>query len=408
MISYLIGATDSAPSTSATNYHNPMPKDSNAWNTIENAASAVVPHPMALDRFQVTITTAPGVGKSYTFTLLVNGSPSGLACVISDSNTTAIDVVDVVSLNAGDTISIQSVPSGTPAATGAQYFNIRQSAPNLFGVLGRQVSLLGTQYGPVQAYSTASSTPESTFNSVIPTSGVLKNLYIFSAAAAGASQSTTVTLYKNGSATALTANITGASQTTSNDTAHAISVAAGDTISIEFIVSGASSATNMAFSMSFDPDIDGESFLTFNNRAGNPSTSATNYNQPLGDGYSTWSATESLRHLRVGGCTLRAFYIKTSAQPGAGKNYVFTFRDELADTPVAVTIADTNTTGSIKNQAIKIADNDRIDVSSVPTGTPAAVLAKMGILFYSPQPITFNNFQFVKAGDGISVSEKIR
>src|SRR5262249_4316855 len=95
------------------------------------------------------------------------------------------------------------------------------------------------------------------------TAGVIDNLYIFLSAAPGAGNSWDFTLYKNGSATGLTLNISGASPTSGNTAsgANAVTIAAGDTISVLAHANGTPTAAAMGMGVRWVPTISGESMF---------------------------------------------------------------------------------------------------------------------------------------------------
>lgn len=63
----------------------------------------------------VSISGAPGTSASYTFTLYVNGSATSISCVISGSSAkTCSDTSDIATITAGEAITLEAVPAGTP------------------------------------------------------------------------------------------------------------------------------------------------------------------------------------------------------------------------------------------------------------------------------------------------------
>jgi hypothetical protein len=117
--SIVCGGTTGSPSTSSTNYHFGFtPTRTLAWGVSEGNTQALCgPTGFAIRDFRFTVATAPGAGKQYTFTQRLGGAATNLAIIISDSETSDTDV-DSASFANGDLISIESIPSGTPAATG--------------------------------------------------------------------------------------------------------------------------------------------------------------------------------------------------------------------------------------------------------------------------------------------------
>jgi hypothetical protein len=85
--------------------------------TALSAASEPVPTAGHAKYLFVYMSSAPGSGQSYTFTLIHNGATSTLAATVSGSATTASDTTDSVALAAGDTISMEVNPSS--GATGS-------------------------------------------------------------------------------------------------------------------------------------------------------------------------------------------------------------------------------------------------------------------------------------------------
>lgn len=66
---------------------------------------------------RVKLATAPGSGKSRTVTLRKNGADTLLTLSIADAATTGFNTSDEVSLAVDDVISIETTPTGTPAAS---------------------------------------------------------------------------------------------------------------------------------------------------------------------------------------------------------------------------------------------------------------------------------------------------
>ncbi len=392
MQAQIVGTTSSAPSTSAVNYNVMNGGGTSSWSTTEAARSQVVPHAMVIDRLRMTVTTAPAAGKSYAFALMVNGSASALTCTISDAATTAQDLSNTVSLSAGDVISIRCTPTGTPTASGTVYWNLRQDATNLFGVLGINVGApsSGTNYMAPQGRPLISAT-DAIGSIIVPTGGVLKNLYLKSRVAPGAGTSWAVTLMLNGASQSLTATIADVA-TTANDTTNTVTVAAGDLISLQIVATGSPTSTSLSYGMSFDPTTDGQSFLAYMGNSLSPSTTATQFQQNNAhDG--TWNATEANRVLKFGATTIQGMYVQTSVSPGAAPNqYIFTERNEIADTTAIVTITDASTAvgstrvGNITGLSATVADDDRMSIQSVPSSSPTAVNLKSSLLLYTAPP----------------------
>jgi hypothetical protein len=74
----------------------------------------------SLSNLQVELSGSPSTGDSYTFTVMVNGAASTLACTISGSSTSGSDTGSI-SLLPGDTVNIQINPTSDPDARAATW-----------------------------------------------------------------------------------------------------------------------------------------------------------------------------------------------------------------------------------------------------------------------------------------------
>ncbi len=215
---------------------------------------------------------------------------------------------------------------------------------------------------------------------IAPTSGVFKNLTIRLSTAPGSGKSYAYTLMKNGVATALTATVSNTS-TTASDTSNTVSVSAGDTLTLRCVPSGTPASSANFLSLSFDPDTDGESFLMTTDGVDLPTT-GTYYINPAASGRTAtnWKSTESSVSLALPPIIVKAIYIYLTTAPGSGKSRAFTLRSNAADTTVAVTISNTNTTGSVTGLNVRLVRGNKAAIRQVPTSTPAGTGTKFGIL----------------------------
>lgn len=86
----------------------------------------------------------------------------------------------------------------------------------------------------------------STYRYVVTSPGEAANLRVFSSAVAvGGASKDVMTLFKNGSATTVTCTIA-ASGTTCSDLTHSVAVAAGDTLTFQFVTATSDTAANIA------------------------------------------------------------------------------------------------------------------------------------------------------------------
>ncbi len=186
-------------------------------NATENLVSDVFPAAGVIDQMQCWLNGAPGTassGKSYAFTVIQNGntgSPTSLACTITDTATTAQDLNagHAVTVAALDTISIQSVPTGTPSVRQAR-FSFRWK-PTVAGT-GVLMNAATTMPAPTAntfgclACTGIWATTEASEYALTPTLGsgmTLGNLVVAASTATGGGKTWTQTLFSSGSNGAL-------------------------------------------------------------------------------------------------------------------------------------------------------------------------------------------------------------
>lgn len=384
MQSYIYGTDGDSPSTSATQYNFIHASALSSWNNTQTNRDTVVPHDLTLDRLRVEVTTAPGVGRSWTFALMKNGAATGLTCTISGANTSAEDLSNTVSYAAGDTISIRSVPSGTPSSTGNLWWSVRQEADNLFAVIGgaaQNASNTATNYNNLMSASSWVTT-DLAVQGVVPCPGVFSNLTVQLSAAPSSTNTRSFEIWVNNSSTGVVVSFTG-TDTFMQDTVNTVSVSAGDTVSLRSTISGTPTAANVAWSCSFNPDTDGQSFLVYGDSAG-PNTSDVNWEQPMGRGANQWvgAGQEINRQIMLDTTTMKAMYVALQFAPGSGgDSFTFNARIDEADTSVDVPIVNASTTGNITGQNVSITAGEKLSLQCTPAVTPGGTSVKTGILF---------------------------
>jgi hypothetical protein len=85
--------------------------------TVEAHNQMVAKGNTRISNLYVALSAAPGLaasGKSYTFTLRVNGADTALTCTVLETATIAQDVVNIAELAAGDLVSLQITPANAP------------------------------------------------------------------------------------------------------------------------------------------------------------------------------------------------------------------------------------------------------------------------------------------------------
>ena len=186
----LYSSTTSGTTNNATPEYTGFGYLSTGWNATEVNVSSIVAAPGTIDQLNVYApTAAPGAGKTFTYTLYKNGSPTSLKCPMTGTgagNQVCVDsnVGDAVTVAAGDTISLQAAPTGTPTITVAQAGDARwvPSTPGQSLVMEVSVAaptvVAATRFmNFAGTYSTAASTEISNYNISPVAAFTVKNLY---------------------------------------------------------------------------------------------------------------------------------------------------------------------------------------------------------------------------------------
>jgi hypothetical protein len=393
MKSLIFARDNSAPANGSTTYNRINAITPSSWTANESLRLTIVAHPFTLSSFYMQFDTAPGVGNAVIYTIMKNGSATAVTVTIADAAISATDAVNSVSFAAGDTISIRATTTGTPVSIGVQYWNMLiassdGSIPMLSG-LNTPPDNTGTYYGSLTAghsSSTGWSATEADMQIVVPTSGVISGLRSRMSTAPGSVNGWTHTLMKNGSATTVTTTISG-TNTVATDSTHTFTVAAGDTLTIRNAPVGTPVLSTPCFSMIFTPDNYGESFFGYGTTAA-PSTTTTQYEEPLGVGQSVWTNNESNRVMVIGPCTLTKFAVKLGAAPGGVTTRTFTLRKVGATTALSTVVSGAATTGSASG-TVTYTQGQTFAAEAAVSGGPAAMTGGLHlgyVMYFAPDP----------------------
>lgn len=244
--SVLMGGTNGAISNTVTNYGS-MQAFSNAanWNATEVNVSSVMPTAGVIKNLQVYSPVAPAAGKSYAYTIMKNGSTTAVTCTMANTATTASDTSNTVTYAAGDTISIQAVPTGTPTAATPR-FSV-QWAPTTDGesllLFGSSTNMLnaGANYEVAAGLGLSSWTATEANRKIVLQTCTVKKLFVIASGTPGVATSYTISPRKNSASTSITAQIANLA-TTANDTSNTSSFTQGDTLGLESTPAGTPTA----------------------------------------------------------------------------------------------------------------------------------------------------------------------
>lgn len=245
--SLLIGGTGSnSHSSGGPYYSNAVSAYSGASETGVADEDSVIAVSGTIKNLYVAMSTAPGSGKSRTFTLMVNGSASSLSCTVSDTSTLANNTSDTVSVSAGDKISIKDTTSGSPTSTSGIKTSLTLVADvdgqfNISGMVYSTVGTLTTEYLPIasaRASGDAVGTSTESSTATITNSVTINAIYVDLTFPPGPSPRQRVfTLRKNSSDTSVACTITSLTKTGSS-TSNSVYFSDGDSLSISNVPSG--------------------------------------------------------------------------------------------------------------------------------------------------------------------------
>lgn len=357
------------------------------FTTTEGAASGPWSAPGVISKWTVTLTNAPGAGKSRTFTIRLNGVNQPLQIVISDLETSGSDLVNTVTVAAGDLLAVQMVPAGTPAASGPFSYNAQFVGTNAKESVYQAVNLLDSD-DTVEMFSglwtgTTFNASPTTVTSVASAPGTITRWDTRVSSALGVGNTYDYFIYKNGvkqDGAGGTQNtqiqITGAVQTAGSASGFALVVAAGDQFYISAVPTSNPGLRRHCWSVAFTATTDGESqFAGFATDLLNVTT--TEYVGPTGDS-GTWTGTEANAPPMAAWssrATLSKLYLKLDAAPGSGGDaYVFTLRRNSAAPggTLTVTITDAETTGQDTTNSLTVQGGQTFDIECNPAVTPTA------------------------------------
>lgn len=342
------------------------------------------------------------VAGSYQITLFKNGSaagsPGNFSCTVSTGvgPQTCTDSTNTVSVAAGDTLAWQSIPTTTPAAqtapTISALFTSTANGESFIGLpsTGNAQSQSAKNYivfGSVGSSSGWNAT-EANAAGIMPTAGVMDKLFVSNSVAPGAARSFDYTIFKNGVATAITCQMTGAGSgagiTTCSDLTHSATYAAGDTLSIETSPAGTPSSGNLRGGLRFVPTTPGEAVVM----NVNPSALSASSARFMPVSYAGEAGSEVVFSQAPSAFTVKNMYIAVDVAPGGATSRTQFLRTGTGAGQSNSTITCVLTSGTACNDTThtySASTNDLLDISMTPASTPATIaFFKQSWVFYTP------------------------
>lgn len=359
------------PSTSATNYTS-LTNGLISWDTTESNTENVAGGPGAwlLDQFTYTVATAPGVGKQWVFTVRVNETDTAMKVTISGTNVTATYGGAAITVNPGDRVTMSSVPTGNPTATGdsTRSWRVTASGQNM-QMLMTPSTLSHTIAANVSGYMTLDQRGNQT--TALPATfpwavdGVISGLYLDVTPAPAVGTVTCTLVNATTGDTVLTCTVA-AGSVGAHDTTHSVSVAKGDLLYWRVDVSV------LVTNGPIRPRIGALFAPTTNNQIcyvceGGCNNGGSNY---TGGEVATGVNVES-KNMPMPACTVSQWYIYNGIGNGTnGGTLTYMFRKNLADTAVTFQVFPTGQiTGNSGTTKAVFAAGDLQNVKQSGTGS---------------------------------------
>lgn len=220
------------------------------WS-INTAGNNNVEIPMPLSgtfkNLYVEISGAAGVGSNHNIALRLGGSVI-LSVPLADPTTSGSDT-DSATCTAGQLVDMRSNPTGLPTARYAWWgVEFESDEPYFYPVLcNSEDQPLTGEFNSLFSSGANWNATEALMR-VSVKQGAYKNLYICAGTAPGAGETATLTVYKNGVATALTVTLSDTA-TVAGETTIVLETIDSDQLSVEFTKSAASAVTDIGWSV---------------------------------------------------------------------------------------------------------------------------------------------------------------
>jgi hypothetical protein len=378
-----------APQNNTTNFAYVTNTLQKAWQGQENTnafgdSCIALSDAVVITKITFYVTNAPGGSTSWNFTIRKNATTDTSATVTITGAATSATWSGSVSFTQLDLISLSSVPTGGPAASGNIFWTIEYDSvgSDYYLAMGnnggqQNFDLFSNPFSPCPFSGTATD-----YEVVIPTD--LTVVRIAASQAIVSNGSYIYTVRKNNTTDlSVSATITG-TDVSAVSGAGSLVFAPGDRMVVKR-TGGASNWIGCGYSITIVPSYAGEVVSAFGNNA-IPSSTVAQYEGPRGIGNLVWDNTEANVYMRVAACSLTKLNVRLTTASGAGTSYAFTLRSNTADTTITTTLSNTTTGSDITHTAVH-SDGNFLSIKITPTSTPAATAGvKIGFVQLVAQP----------------------
>lgn len=369
----------------AARYIGPMSDGANYQATITSAAQ-VVAAPCTLRNMRARLDAAPGTGNSVLYRLMVNGAISSLNFSIDGAAQEGQDIVNSVSLVAGDTIAIRRTTTGSPVIGSPDYLQIESECSDtkrhLYGGTSPSITT-GEGFLPMNSSGTVALSTSALASQPWPMAGTIKTFYVVLTVAPGAGQTRTIKIMVNDVDVAASTITIGEGNTTGSASLNQ-AFTPGQRICLHITDSGAPATSRIEWGMSVESSVDGESAV-FGHTTAAPSNTSVEYTVPQGLAWRTTEDLHSVQRAFTNNYELRDLYVYIAVAPGTGASRELVFRQAGVNVGSAVTISGSNQSG---NALINLTPTVGAlqSIRSTPAGGPVTGRTHWGIKQYVAPP----------------------
>lgn len=347
---------------------------------------------VTITKVTVWLTTAPGSGKRWAFTVRDDAADTSAAVTISNTATTA-QWTGSVNIAAGSMVCMKSTPTSTPAGTGNMWWVVEyQTAGDFFLMIGGTALTANgnvTWYMPPSGCTERS--PSSTATDFYAVSPIAMNVTKIGLATtyAGApgGNNYVASMRKNNTTDSATVTLTGGG-TSVVGSITSFAVAAGDRINTKIVPSGGAAWTSYAFCYTCYPANLGDVPMMYATYRV-PSTSTTTYEGPQAFGQDAdWGTNEANVQYRMPAGTLTRLYFQLDIAPGGVAARTFTARLNGVNQSLVAAISGSGTASSDTSHSAAVSEGDRVSFQCFPANSPANSRVAVSLVVNTLQVVT--------------------
>ena len=339
----MVFGTDDSIDATSTEYFPLSPPGSAAWSTTEY--TVVWPASGTITDLFVELDSSTGAGNTSQWTIRVNKATPGTPTSASCTNASACsDSTNATSITAGDEVSIEQIPTSSPATSDPSWSIVWNPTTADYTVLvgstmANTLGTSGTQYLPMHGIR-AIDTTAFDVSTLFPTGGTLRDLYVELGTDPGDGTSRT---FAFGTVDCTVTGSAGGTNKTCNSGADTQAVRAGQAYTLTSTVSGTPAVSIASYGVVFVPTTSGQ--FTFHGTSDDALGTADEFTYLVtaGTGAGHWTGTTTIRENLAGvAFTMKNIYFESAVDVGPDTDlYNLFFRNNASNTTLTCQITGT-------------------------------------------------------------------